>query len=90
MDFKLWVARAGGRRDLNDYFQEGIAVIKMMNANIHIIAMIQMAKNVSRIDLFILLCLHIWKYEKLLIIIQKCFSQILNKVITFHNLDVLE
>ena len=45
MDFKLWVARTGGRRDLNDYFQEGIAVIKMMNANIHIITVIQVAKE---------------------------------------------
>ena len=46
MDFKLWVARTGGRRDLNDYFQESIAVIKMMNANINNIAIIQVAKNV--------------------------------------------
>ena len=45
MDFKLWVARTGGMRDLNDYFQEGISVIKMMNANIRIIPIIQVAKE---------------------------------------------
>ena len=41
MDLKLWVARTGGRRDLNDYFQEVMAVIKMMNANMHTTAIIQ-------------------------------------------------